>query len=372
VKLRWLLPGVVGVWLLLTAIAQAATLQSWRFDSRQNRLELKTDAGVQPRAQLLFNPTRLVIDLPGTKLVRPKNTETVSGNYATLRVAQFDRDTTRIVLELDRGYTIDPKQIRVRYNTARQWIVDLPRAKFSPLIANSETLTSQDIEVPQAPGVSATVDTPTPTASGQATAPNSSLRLPPSLSAVPNSRPIPNGRRVVVIDPGHGGPDPGAVGIGGLRETDIVLDISQQVTQLLEQQGITVVLTRNGEYDLGLEPRVQMAERANATIFVSIHANAMPANRSDISGIETYYFDSGKELAQVMHQTMLEDTGARDRRVRQARFYVIRRTSMPAVLLEVGFVTGVEDAAQLSTPAYRSRMAAAIARGILRYLGQGG
>lgn len=365
-KLRWLFPGLVGAWLLLTAIASATTLQSWRFDSRQNRLELRTDEGVQPRARLLFNPTRLVIDLPGTKLGRPKQTETVSGNFATLRVAQFDRETTRVVLELDRGYTLDPKQIRVRYNSARQWIVELPAAKFSPLIATSETLSSQDIEVPQAPGVSIATNSPAASPGVRPTPVNPELRLPRSLSTVPN------GRRVVVIDPGHGGPDPGAIGIGGLRETDIVLDIGQQVTNLLEQQGITVVLTRNGEYDLGLEPRVQMAERANATIFVSIHANAMPANRTDISGIETYYYDSGKQLAQVIHQTILEDTGARDRRIRQARFYVIRRTTMPAVLVEVGFVTGVDDAAQLSTPAYRSRMAAAIARGILRYLGQGG
>lgn len=364
-KLRWLFPGLVGAWLLLTSIASATTLQSWRFDSRQNRLELRTDEGVQPRAQLLFNPTRLVIDLPGTKLGRPKQTEAVSGKFATLRVAQFDRDTTRIVLELDQGYTLDAKQIRVRYNSARQWVVELPPAKFSPLIATSETLSSQDIEVPQAPAVSMTTN-PSSTATGVRPTSGLGLRLPRSLPTAPNGRPV------VVIDPGHGGPDPGAVGIGGLRETDIVLDIGQQVTSLLERQGITVVLTRNGEYDLGLEPRVQMAQQANATIFVSIHANAMPANRSDISGIETYYYDSGKQLAAVIHQTILEDTGAHDRRIRQARFYVIRRTTMPAVLVEVGFVTGVEDAAQLNTSAYRSRMAAAIARGILRYLGQGG
>lgn len=368
-KLRWLFPGLVGAWLLLTSIVSATTLQSWRFDSKQNRLELRTDEGVQPRAQLLFNPTRLVIDLPGTKLGRPKQTEAVDGRFATLRVAQFDRETTRIVLELDRGYTLDPKQIRVRYNSARQWIVELPAAKFSPLLATSEILRSQDIEVPQAPGVSVTANSSSPSTERQPTPVNSGLRFPRSLSTMPAT--VPNGRRVVVIDPGHGGPDPGALGIGGLRETDIVLDIGQQVTGLLERQGITVVLTRNGEYDLGLEPRVQMAERANATIFVSIHANAMPANRSDISGIETYYYDSGKQLAQVIHQTILEDTGAQDRRIRQARFYVIRRTTMPAVLVEVGFVTGVEDAAQLNSPAYRSRMAAAIARGILRYLGQG-
>jgi N-acetylmuramoyl-L-alanine amidase len=176
---------------------------------------------------------------------------------------------------------------------------------------------------------------------------------------------------VVVVDPGHGGPDPGAVGIGGLRETDIVLDIGLQVAALLEKQGIAVVLTRNAEYDLGLQPRVDMAERANATIFVSIHANAISLSRPDINGLETYYFDSGRELAGVIHRTILETMDVRDRRVRQARFYVLRRTSMPSVLIETGFVTGAEDAAKLRDPAYRSRMAGAIVRGILRYLGRG-
>jgi N-acetylmuramoyl-L-alanine amidase len=179
---------------------------------------------------------------------------------------------------------------------------------------------------------------------------------------------VPKGRLVVVIDPGHGGPDPGAVGRGGIREKDIVLDIGTQVANLLSQQGIQAVLTRKDDIDLDLEPRVALAERLNATLFVSIHANAIDMSRPDINGLETYYYDSGLGLAQTIHASVLEAIGLPDRRVRSARFYVLRKTSMPSVLVETGFVTGAEDAARLANPSYRSQMAAAITRGILQYI----
>jgi N-acetylmuramoyl-L-alanine amidase len=195
--------------------------------------------------------------------------------------------------------------------------------------------------------------------------------LPPATSNPPTPFPgVPNGRIIVVVDPGHGGPDPGAIGIGGLRETDIVLPIAQQVATLLEQQGIQAVLTRTGEYDLDLPPRVAMAQRMNANLFVSIHANAISLSRPDVNGLETYYYSNGQRLARTIHNSILQSLDIRDRGVRTARFYVLRRTSMPSVLVEVGFVTGREDAAKLSDPTYRSQMAQAIARGILQYLQQ--
>jgi len=183
-------------------------------------------------------------------------------------------------------------------------------------------------------------------------------------------RPTP-GRPVVVIDPGHGGPDPGAIGIGGLREKDIVMDISRQVVALLEQQGVQVVITRNADVDLGLEPRVVMARRVNASVFVSIHANAISLSRPDINGIETYYFHGASYgLAQELHRAMVRASGAPDRGVRQARFYVIRNTpaDMPSVLLETGFVTGATDAPRLASAEGRRALAQGIAQGILRYL----
>ena len=94
----------------------------------------------------------------------------------------------------------------------------------------------------------------------------------------------------VVIDPGHGGPDSGSIGIGGLRETDVVLDVSKRVKKLLSEKGVMVKLTRNNEIDLDLPPRVSIANKTDADIFVSIHANASRGKRRDINGLETFYY----------------------------------------------------------------------------------
>ena len=177
-----------------------------------------------------------------------------------------------------------------------------------------------------------------------------------------------DGRTVVVVDPGHGGGDPGAVGIGGIHEADIVLDVAQQVASLLEKQGVQAVLTRQDDREVELEPRVDLADRLNADLFVSIHANSIDLSRPDVNGLETYYYDSGGALAASIHNSLVNATGMPDRGIRQARFYVLTETSMPAVLVEIGFVTGRDDAARLNSSTSRSQIAAAIVQGILRYL----
>jgi N-acetylmuramoyl-L-alanine amidase len=191
--------------------------------------------------------------------------------------------------------------------------------------------------------------------------------------SAPQSLPrIQSGKVVVVVDPGHGGRDPGAVGIGGLHEADIVLDIATQVAALIESEGLQAVLTRSDDREVDLAPRVDVSDAVNADLFVSIHANAISMSRPDVNGIETYYYYStaAARLAETIHNSLLNSTGMNDRGVRQARFYVLTETSMPAVLVEVGFVTGREDAVRLGSAAARSQIAAAIADGILRYVQQ--
>jgi N-acetylmuramoyl-L-alanine amidase len=193
----------------------------------------------------------------------------------------------------------------------------------------------------------------------------------PSPNPDNSPRPLPRQHPVVVLDPGHGGPDPGAVGIGGIYEKDIVLDISLQVASLLEAQEIQAILTRQTDVDLGLQPRVAIANRARAALFVSIHANAISMSRPEVNGIETFHIAGsveGERLAAGIQQQLLISTGMRDRGVKRARFYVLVHTAMPAVLVEVGFVTGQEDAPRLSDPATRTLMAQAIVSGILNYL----
>ena len=176
------------------------------------------------------------------------------------------------------------------------------------------------------------------------------------------------GQLTVVIDPGHGGRDPGAVGIGGLREKDINIAVARRMQQNLQAAGINVLLTRSDDREIDLDPRVVFAERADADIFVSIHANAISLSRPDINGLETYYYSSGLRLAQTIHNNVLRNTDLRDRGVRQARFYVLVNTSMPAVLVETGFVTGREDAARFRNPAAVEAIADSITGGILQYL----
>lgn len=665
-RFHWLLPSTLSIF-LLSSPAEAAKLKFWRFDAHQNRLDLKTDASVQPKAQLIFNPTRLVIDLPGTTLEHPTVKQQFGGSIRSIRVGQFDGKTTRLVIELSPGYRLDPQQVKFRGASPSQWTVHLPTpqkmasllptrslrlpqslgqglsasspkkvssaqvapggsgypdttlplgtvasptgavvqvekvqvtgdgffirtrgggnpqlqvnrssdratinieisgATLSPSLAGTDLAINrygvnhiQLAQVQTSPPVvrmtmrvnqnspdwqptvsslggvvllpgrgiaAATVvntttqpergefvsasplanqppgvariqsvelardgkqlliraDQPLTYTSGwnRATAlyritinnaqiarsikgpslnasspilrvrlqqsdpstvvilvqPASGVRvgelnqpgvqllslqlqrssvalLPPSMSAIARgdaespspaiSRPIvvpppssptppppisssipapapsqpppqprpPKGRLVVIVDPGHGGKDPGAIGLGGLQEKDVILAISQQVAALLQQQGVQVVMTRNNDYFVDLQPRVAMAERVNADLFVSIHANSMPANRSDISGLETYYFESGQRLARTIHNSVLQNVNIKDRGVRRARFYVLRKSSMPSVLVEVGFVTGFEDAPRLGTSAYQNQMAAAIARGVLQYIQQ--
>ncbi|MEX0271220.1 N-acetylmuramoyl-L-alanine amidase [Leptolyngbyaceae cyanobacterium UHCC 1019] len=191
----------------------------------------------------------------------------------------------------------------------------------------------------------------------------------PSRNPNPIAAPIPKSGITVVIDPGHGGGDPGAVGIGGLQEKEVVLSVSQQVVALLKQKGVNAVMTRSRDQEIELAPRVQFAEQANADVFVSIHANAFTASRPDVSGIETFYYaGEGQSLARSIQTNLVQALGARDRGVKQANFYVLRNTPMPSALVEVGFVTGAEDAARLANPSDRTRIAQAIARGILQYV----
>ncbi|MBD2106592.1 DUF3747 domain-containing protein [Nodosilinea sp. FACHB-13] len=192
----------------------------------------------------------------------------------------------------------------------------------------------------------------------------------PAVASTPTLPPIPQGSVVVVIDPGHGGRDPGAVGIGGLQEKQINTAISNRVQQQLAAAGITVLMTRSSDVFVDLDARAQYANRAGASVFVSIHANAISMSRPEVNGLETYYFSSGERLARSIHASVLGNTDMRDRGVRTARFYVLRYTTMPSVLVETGFVTGSQDAARFRDPAAVNRIADGIARGILNYLGR--
>jgi N-acetylmuramoyl-L-alanine amidase len=349
------LPLSTGLAVLSALPAWAASaLAAWRITA-EGTLELRTPPGIGLQAFFeegrFGQGPRVWIDLPGA----PQRSRTVGGNglIRQVRVGRPNDSTTRLVVEFRPGTRLDPRNLRLVGTSSERW-----QMVFGPNLGPLEPIGEGDLEAQALPSWRARPPQEFERARGPL----------PSAEALPE---VPRGRYRVVIDPGHGGPDPGAVGINGLRETDVVLDVSLQVAQLLQAKGVEVLLTRTSEVDVDLPPRVALANNNRADLFLSIHANALSLSRPDVNGIETFYFQDGRSrrLAEAVQTQMLRVApGSPDRGARPGRFFVIRRTVMPSALAEMGFVTGELDSPRLADPAFRQRMAVAIATGLLNYL----
>lgn len=183
--------------------------------------------------------------------------------------------------------------------------------------------------------------------------------------------------KIITIDPGHGGSDSGAVGPNGYTEKEGAFAISQKVASILNQSGAKVVMTRDSDVDVygpnasarnELQARVDVGNRVNSDIFVSIHCNAFvnPA----ANGTQTFYYGSsyqGQRLAQNIQEKMIEANGLRDRGISTCNFYVVKHSYMPAVLIETAFITNYDEEALLSDDEWQTTMAKAIAEGINEY-----
>ncbi|MGB5772298.1 MAG: AMIN domain-containing protein, partial [Crocosphaera sp.] len=124
-RFHWLLLSILST-IIFALPAEAGRLLFWRFETNQNRLIFNTDSRVQPRAQLIPNPTRIVLDLPGITLGRSSVNQSIGGTIKSVRVGQFNSQTTRLVIELAPGYTVDPAGVKVRGISPTQWTVELP------------------------------------------------------------------------------------------------------------------------------------------------------------------------------------------------------------------------------------------------------
>ena len=188
--------------------------------------------------------------------------------------------------------------------------------------------------------------------------------------------------RVIVIDPGHGGFDPGAQR-GEFKEKEITLAISQKLNQQLSKAGAMVILLRDSDEALSdsnskgslserkrqdLSRRVEKANAAKADLFISIHANADPSPRW--RGAQTFYNQSSPEailLAESIQQELTTSLGNTNRKALSGHYFIIDKTNMPAVIVEVGFLSNPEEARLLSEPDYQQRVATAIFKGITQY-----
>lgn len=182
----------------------------------------------------------------------------------------------------------------------------------------------------------------------------------------------------IVIDPGHGGSDSGAVGPTGVMEKTVTLAVAKKVQAILEKSGARTIMTRTTDVDVyapndtaaqELQARCNVANfTPGAELFVSIHCNAF--SNPAAGGMETYYYapsDQGQRLAALLNEEVEKAGGLLNRGVKTANFYVIKHTNVPASLIELGFVTNEREEQLLSSESYQTTLAEAIARAIARY-----
>jgi N-acetylmuramoyl-L-alanine amidase len=171
--------------------------------------------------------------------------------------------------------------------------------------------------------------------------------------------------RTIVVDAGHGGFDRGGVPGQRITEKDKTLDVAQRLKRILQAQGYRVVMTRDSDVFIPLGTRCSIANQFRGAQFVSIHFNCAP--RVGANGIETYYYRSDSAgLAQSIHRNVVSISPSENRGIRRRGFYVLRRTAIPSVLVECGFLTNPTEGRLALSGDYRQRLAEQIARGINR------
>lgn len=180
------------------------------------------------------------------------------------------------------------------------------------------------------------------------------------------------GGKIIVIDPGHGGSDPGAVSINGLQEKTVNLAVARILKALLEEAGAKVVMTRTGDQSVSNLQRVAIANQAGADLYISIHANAFSSSESN--GTETHYCplnshsSASRYLAHQVQGELISALGLRDRGVKANSYYILKNTEMPAALVEMAFITNPAEEEILKSAEMQFEAAQALFRGLASYL----
>jgi N-acetylmuramoyl-L-alanine amidase len=293
-----------------------------------NQLIVSMDGKVTPETFTLTNADRIVIDLPNT---------TFADTFASIQPLS---ETLQGALDtLDTSVYPDVKEVRYSFNRDINKVRIVIALKTAHVYHLNENLGSNIIAVDL--NVSEGQEIPI----------------------------VDTGRKVVVIDPGHGGSDPGALSITKKKEKDFNLLVALKVQQiLLNEPDIEVVMTRESDVYPTLTERIELANQLQANVFISIHANSNTSSKPN--GTETFYYQrtESKELAKILHKYLIKATGLKDRGVTDNNFKVIKGTTMAASLLEVGFLSNSYDESILFTDELQNRVAQGIVDGIKEYL----
>ncbi len=355
---------------------------------------------IQPKAFVLNNPTRFVIDFENTSLLlNVKNSLTTHRFIKQIRSGHPTNHTLRLVLDVQKGVDLKLKP----FNHAKQRVLTF---ELSQQVRQQQSAFKTNKPIV----VSTPLVKSTPVHYGRQPIPAKA----PALHIPPHA--LRDG--VVVIDPGHGGKDPGAIGTHHSAEKHVVLAIALKLKQLIDRQpGMRAVLTRQGDYYIGLRERMDIARRNNADVFIAIHADAFhnpnsngasvfalsprgatseaarwlaeKENHSELGGVNLSSLDDQNgvirtvllDLSQTatigaslqMGNRILRGLGTvtslHNNHVEQARFVVLKSPDIPSILIETGFISNPREESNLNNPSFQQRLTQALFKGLKDYFG---
>ena len=332
------------------------------------RIVVDSDHPVTYRQFVLANPTRVVLDVQNAWIMpeAKKNVQVDSPLVSGVRAAQFDEKTVRIVVDTTVGkdgwkvFSLDGGKPRIVLDFGRT-----PKATAGPKAPPAK---------PVPPKPASPKPTPQPT---QQKGDDAGGDVGHDISDIIGLK----GKKIA-IDPGHGGSDSGAIGPTGVMEKNVTMRVSRELKRLLEAEGATVVLTRTTDTEVSdkganataveeLEARCEIANRANADIFLSIHADAF-TNR-EVKGTTAYYYakasEKSKRLADCVRLALIDAIGTLDRGTQTCNFYVVKHTDMPATLVEISFISNADEERMMNSEEGVKNIARGIADGIADYFG---
>jgi len=341
-----------------------SSIRYWK-DPNYIRIVIDLSSPVTFQEKYLPNPDRLFIDIHNTRITTEINPIHIGDGVVTqVRTGQHDKETVRVVIDLSAkaGYKILP------LTSPDRLVIDILRDSAPPVNESEQKIEKE------------------------------------------SNNDIITARQTIVIDPGHGGKDPGAIGKSGLREKDIVLDVGLRLRKLIKERlGANVIMTRETDVFIPLEERTAIANTKGADLFVSVHANA--SRRTGAKGVETYLLgratdrdamataerensasekslntleliltdlmntakkEESLRLAYYVQENMIGHLEKRykvtDLGVKQAPFYVLVNARMPSILAEISFISNPEEERLLSEEGHRQEIAEAILAGIRKYI----
>ncbi len=339
------------------------------------------------RITTLKNPTRILFDIRDARLKNKsvgKNLDSL--HCRDIRISQYKNNIVRVVLEVDRAYSCSAYRPMFSYSSYR---IPLPKYKSTKKHTKKKNIVT-----------------------------NTKSKNQPIVNNIPYIRKYSHNhknRGSIVIDAGHGGHDPGAIG-GKKKEKDLVLQIAKRLKKELIKRGFTVYMTRDNDSYVKLTQRTKIADRKNAKVFISIHANAVPKRkRNKIHGVETFFLQNTRDaksqrIAARENKSVLKGAGSKlskkvivdsvlngpkivqsnklaidvqkrmmtnihtrykgvkDGGVRHAPFYVLVGASRPSILIEVGYISHPEERKRMFQASYQNLISRGIAEGIENYL----